>query len=310
MQGKEKVTKSRRVEHMSLEGFCTFVKTGISHVLGNAAEVTVDKVLKNNGTRLYGLTIKEKGSNLAPTIYLEGFYERYLEGEDISSIEKEILFIYKSEKPAICFDTGFVKDWENVKRNVVCRVINCELNKEKLEGIPYFQFLDLAVTFSVLVETGGLPCSGSFTIHNSHIMMWGVTADELYTVALENTRRLEKPEIIRLGDALMEIVGKEVVSGEGYMPDMYIFTNKKKLHGASCLLFTDMLQELADKIGSDLFIIPSSIHEAIIVPRTEEVDSSELDGMVNIVNAEQVQPEEILSDHVYKFTRETGKVTM
>ena len=312
MQGKE--TKNRREEAMSFEGFYTCVRIDIQHRLGEDAEVTVNSTLKNNGIRLYGITIKEKGCNLVPTIYLEDFYERYLEGEDISALEREILYIYR-EKPAMFFDTDSIKDWQNVRERIVCRLINLEMNREKLEEIPYFPRLDLAVTFSVIVEAGELPCDGSFTIHNSHMEMWGITADELYAEAVGNTRRLEKPEIISLEDALLESIGEDAVSEEEQRvePVMYVMTNEKRVYGASSLLFTDMLQELSDRTGSDLYILPSSIHELILIPEKciKGCGGQEgLEQMVKTVNSTQIQPQEILSDKVYKFIRETGEITM
>lgn len=65
-----------------------------------------------------------------------------------------------------------------------------------------------------------------------------------------------------------------------------------------------MMDAICEKIGSNFFILPSSLHEVLIVPASKNMDLSELEDMVREVNATQVAPPDKLSDSVYRYDRE------
>ena len=91
---------------------------------------------------------------------------------------------------------------------------------------------------------------------------------------------------------------------------MYVLTNQNKLNGASCILYEHLLELFADRLGADLYILPSSVHEVILIPATSDTSFAELSRMVKEVNETQVSPEEILSDHVYYFSRNSRSIRM
>ena len=67
----------------SMDTFAAVVKEAVEASLGDGYEVSINEVLKNNDTHLTGLTIRTEESNVAPTIYLEGMFERYKAGDGI-----------------------------------------------------------------------------------------------------------------------------------------------------------------------------------------------------------------------------------
>lgn len=91
---------------------------------------------------------------------------------------------------------------------------------------------------------------------------------------------------------------------------MYVLTNQSKIHGASCILYEDVLRDFSDKLGRDLYILPSSIHEVILLPKTESFDRDGLNCMVQEVNRDGVSMDEVLSDHVYEYNRASGMIEM
>ena len=91
---------------------------------------------------------------------------------------------------------------------------------------------------------------------------------------------------------------------------MYILTNTEKLHGAACILYQQLLEEFAKKVNDNLYILPSSVHEIIMIPASFAGKASELRQMVEEINATQVEEEEVLSDSVYFFNRLTRKLEM
>ena len=181
---------------------------------------------------------------------------------------------------------------------------------------------ELRGTFSVCCSFNywfKTPCGefATILIHNQHLDYWGVSQDELYDIAMANT-----PELLPYKfEDMMQIM--MIMAREGNVPfswynkrqPMYILTNQYKINGAGCILYPELLKTFADMMGSDLCIIPSSIHETLLVPlmpngKCHEMDWDEVVETVKEVNDTQLLPEEILSDHIYKYTRATGKITM
>jgi hypothetical protein len=91
---------------------------------------------------------------------------------------------------------------------------------------------------------------------------------------------------------------------------LYVLTNDCRINGAACMLYENMLKDFADRIGSNLYILPSSIHEVIILPKFAMFNKQELINMVRDVNSEGVAVDEVLSYTVYEYDRETGELSM
>lgn len=309
MQGED----FKKRDSMSFDGFCTCVKIDIQHMLPGA-RVIVQKVVKNNGTSKQGLIIMEnEGNNVTPTIYLESFYQSYLDGRRLEWIVQDILTVYQMHKPLCDFDPEDFRDWNWAKKRIVCRLVNGEMNRENLDRVPHVPYLDLAVTFACFVESELLGDDASIPIYNSHLKMWGITVGELYAIAMKNTQRLLPPIIQEIREVIVSM-GVEVdsLSAEEQSAGrhMYVLYNKKRNYGAVYMLYKDVLKGFADRMGSDLYILPSSVGELILIPTWECGNPAGLRGIVRIMNVEQLCPEEILSDNVYRFIRQTGEITI
>lgn len=302
---------SKERDCMSFDGFCRCIKIDVSHRL-KVAEVTVKEVIKNNDIRLHGLVIREKGNSLSPTIYLEQFYRQYQDGMEIGEIENIILDIYRRDKPPVCFNESSFQDWNKAKDRIVFKLVNRDMNRDLLGQVPHVPYLDLAATFVYRLE-GVAERSAGIAIYNSHLDMWGVTAEDLYDAAKRNTLRLMPPVIQSMDHVLEELYeGEEVVFGSGNagLPLMYVLTNRQKNNGAVGMLYKEVLDRFADRIGCNLYILPSSIHELILVPMEDRKDEEGLNEIVCTVNALHVAPNEVLSDHIYRYIWETGEITM
>ncbi len=309
MQGEE--FKER--DCMSFEGFCTCIKIDLQHML-KGAKVTVQKVVKNNDISRQGLIILEnEGSNLTPTIYLESFYHAYLEGRKLEWIEQDILMVYQRHKSLWNFNLGVFGDFNWVRERMVCRLVNREMNREFLDMAPHVPYLDLAVTFACSVGSELLGSDASIPIYNSHLEMWGVTEKDLYAVAVENTKRLFPP-VLRTMQEVVEQMGVEQDSlspeEQSFGRQMYVLSDEKRSYGAVYMLYKNVLKDFADKVDSDLYILPSSVGELILIPMRKFRNPAGLRGIVRTMNQEHVEPTAILSDNVYKYTRATGKITI
>ena len=308
MQGKD----SKERDCLSFEGFCACVRIDISHRLEHA-KVRIQEVIKNNGIRLHGVVIREQdGSDLVPIFYLEGFYEQYQDGNmGLEEIVDTIIMAYRTDKTPLMLDSAHFSDWGQVKERIVFRLINMDSNREYLEHAPHFQYLDLALAFTCYFGNAG-DTNLSIAVNSYHMDMWGVTAEELCDVAEENTFRLLEPKIQHLG----EYLGIQADASEGFYAGLPqdalstgILTNGCKFNGAVGILDKRLLKGFSDRVGSDLYILPSSVHELILLPTTCGKTVEELNAMVSDLNA-NLEEVTVLSNHVYRYIRETGEVTM
>jgi hypothetical protein len=163
--------------------------------------------------------------------------------------------------------------------------------------------------------------TASITVRSNLADLWGVSEEELFKVALENTQRLFRGTVMSMASVLTELLSdrldeenaKEfydmVVSEEDMVP-MYVCSNKQRINGAGVILYKDLLKEFAERVGADFYILPSSIHETLLVPVSDQMEVEYLRSMVREVNATQVAPEEVLSDDVYIYRRADDKITL
>lgn len=300
------------------------IKQAVQQLLGEQYVVTLQTVRKTNET-LIGLCIKERGCNIAPNIYLDRYYSAYEAGLSIWRLAEDIVEVFKENRPTQNFDSDSFLNFSKVKERIVYKIINKEKNKKLLRDVPYVSFLDLAVVFYVLVEKTQ---EGTATalIHHSHMASWGVGTEDLFKLATANTKRLFSPEIKSmrqimremlverlLDDTLEEFSAEELdeifgmEDAEDEFP-MYVLSNDSKLNGSATILYEGVLSKFADEQKSDLWLLPSSVHEWILIPAKVYRSAKELTEMVQEVNKTQLAVGEMLSDHAYYYNRMEGKV--
>ena len=206
----------------------------------------------------------------------------------------------------------FFRHYEKVKDRVCFRLIGRSGNEEMLKEIPCIEFLDMAVCFYYAYQGKRLG-DGSILIHHSHRKMWGVCAEDLFRQAQVNTPTLFPWECTTLDEVLKEITGDDLFDREPSMSEqlpMKVLSNSQKVHGAASILYPGVLESLAVGEGCNLYIIPSSIHEVILLPDKEEVFADELKQMVFIVNSTQVAPEEVLTNNLYYYDAGKKEIIM
>lgn len=294
---------------MSFEKFKETVLAEIRKKADGMYKIRIKSVTKNNGIKLTGITAEAEGCSCAPCVYLDGFYEGYVDGRmELSDTVDEIyrLLMKHLEEMRSIDISGFL-DWENVKGNIHAKLVNSEKNKELLEKTPHRLFLDMAVVYYAVV--GGLAAegTGTYLIRNEHMEMWGQNEGNLYMTAISNMRSDGGPCF-----ESMETVIKSIIpEGAGFWRNMqqpsvvgmYVLTNRHKCYGASEILDKSTLRTIADKIGDGFIILPSSLHEVIVLEPDDTAEYERLADMVKEVNATQVDVEERLSDHVYVYSR-------
>lgn len=269
------------------------------------AKVQINKVRKNNGVVLDGLVILKNGENVSPTIYLNDFYKKYQDGIGLGEITKEIIDLYENN---ICseLDFSYFADFENIRKRIVYKVINKAENKELLENIPHEEFLDLAICYGIYVRTNRFG-NGMMLIQNQHLDMWNVNQKSIEKEARRNTPVLLKPQLYTMGGLLNEMFFEaEAVDEDERQSDLFVLTNCEKFLGAGCILYEGMMEDISKRLGGDLYILPSSINEVIILRKSEGFSKQELLNIVKSVNDDMDCRQEILSYMVYEYDAKSG----
>lgn len=289
----------------------TEFKEGLKNLVQEKSDddmkVEIVQIIKNNQIKSENLTYKSRDYNLFPSIRLEELYQKYQEYGMDWCVDMAVSILKNVKR---IDEDQLMESWESAKGRIVVELIKESWNHELLEEIPYKAFLDLAVIYRIKMWE----CKSGDVVHtvtNEMMERWNITEEELYEAALVNLQK-EEFEIIGLHQVLKDMTEEhiDVEQKDEFHGWAYVFTNRSRIKGAAAMLRTDLLNRFAEAHGSDLFILPSSVHEVILLPAKEDENTAELRRIVRETNEEIVNEEEWLSDEVYYFRRSTGAVEL
>ena len=254
--------------------------------------------------------------DVSPNIYINDMYEEYKECEDFQKVLRSATN-YMTYHLRNIPKKFMQRDYSNAKDNLIMIVINTEQNQKMLSEVPHREFLDLSIVYRWIINKDDDGLSGS--ILNNHLAEeLGLTEEKIYQLAVENTIKLFPPVVKKMEDILLEIFVDEGMSLKeaetivmGSMPEsqMYIISNEEKMYGAAAMLYENELYKLASSFKTNLYILPSSIHELVAVPANVE-DPNELAEMVAEININQVALDERLSNQVYYYDKDLRKISL
>ncbi len=271
------------------------------------------EVQKNNGVLLRGVRIVKKETNISPTFYLESYYQRYEEGENMNNLVDDLMNCYfyaEKEKPK---GVDEFMDFEIAKERIVFKIINLPQNSKLLLDTPHQAFLDLAVVYYYICESKER-AKATILIKNEHLQLWGISPDDIFSIAIQNTPRILKASIKGMESVISEMLvpeEKRNINVElSKHEDMYVLTNEYGIFGAAVILYHKILDEFAEFLEYDFYILPSSVHEVLVVPKRKNLEVERLRKMVREVNETEVAREEILSDQVYFYSRKNHEFSI
>ena len=273
--------------------YCEALREELKRRGGTAADISFLVVRKNNGVRKNACTIRFNDAQVAPTVYLDPYYDHYLHGEAVGESAENILRFCRSRTPDVTFPENFFRDYDTVRGRLGIKLIGSGRNRMFLRDVPHVEIEDLSAVFFYLLENPAFG-NGMIIIRNSDMERWGKTTQDLYRDALENCPVMLPPVFRALSDVLQVLQP----SPEG---ELYLLTNESAMFGAAVILYPGLLQEVADYLRTGFFVLPSSVHEVILLPDKVEEPFGLLQ-IVTEINHTQVAEEEVLADAVYHFT--------
>lgn len=274
------------------------------------ASVKLKEITKSNDRVLTGLTVRRAGEATAPTVYLEPYAEQIEAGRPLDSVMQEISRV-QTDCHVPAFDLSSLKDYEQVKPLLATRLSDPEKNKEFLKNKPHTPCGELAASYRIQIskDNDGM---ASAIVTNELLHTWGISTEQLHKDALAAESVRETVCLHTMEDVMNQMMlsgespnllnnEKSVHTGMG----IYVLTNESRLNGASVLTQDNILEQVGELLGSDFYVLPSSLHEVLIVADNGIISLKELEAMVKEVNATQVAPEDFLSDKVQYYDRGT-----
>ncbi len=296
---------------MVFQDFTKLLCSDLEERIGEDIEISVVKSMKNNSIEYTGLVFRNESRNVAPTMYIDSYYSHYMNDEQTFNECVDCIYdtYLESMEELDTIKPPENMDFEHVKDNIIIRLVSLEKNHSTLVDVPYIRFMDMAIIFYYMVGMNDTSLQ-SLKVNNAMLDSWGITLNDLYEIAKTNTERLFPVKKYDFGEFVMDLTEGgplEDECREMIVPGvkMFVVSNDLGINGASALVYDGMIGEMADEMESDLIILPSSIHELIVIPKNEDEDvpMDYFSEMVSHVNMVAVCPEEVLSDHAYFYDR-------
>ncbi|MBQ0059124.1 MAG: hypothetical protein KBS83_04080 [Lachnospiraceae bacterium] len=286
---------------MNYEAFKWHLLEEVKQQAGESMTVRLHRISRNNQVSYDGLSIHEGESGTCPVIPVGMCYEDYNTGKTVTQIAEKIVTTHQYTKERSFVESVNYTEPAFIKPLLCPKLINHAMNEVMLRDTPHMDFLDLAVVYYVKVtmpdgEVGG------FLVKDRELESWGMTQEEVHELALENGVNHAEVD-------LMDMAQLSLCTGldnHGFNPPMYVMTTSARLFGASILLNPQLFIALAEAFGEDVLIIPSSIHELIVMPESYCSGIDNLRLTIKEVNSTEVEPDEVLSFNVYRYRRRDG----
>lgn len=292
------------------------IKSLVEKTLGDNYNVELQKVTKVNET-LDAIIVRKKTSPIGVSIYIDSFYDEYcMNNEDVTHFANKLLEHYRAEIVEASLsvaDLDVLKDKRSVYHKIFYKIINKNKNPELLKTVPHLQTIensDLVLIFCILIDESE-HMRATVTITHQLMNHFDFTFSELVTVAKENTPLLFPVTFRPMSDvlfSLMPVCDTPIEEGKDFM---WVLSNSYNTYGASALCYEHQLEQISHKLNGNFYILPSSLHEVIIVKdNNNRLDSAYLCEMVREINQTSVNEEDFLSDTVFYYNCSTHTLSI
>ena len=293
-----------------MEEFITKLIEKTQYVLGNDYFLEPVTSIKNNNQKHLGIRIQKHGSSTSPVFYIKGLYEKFK--SNILSLDECVsLLLQQVDQPEeFSIDTNCYAVYEDVRPLIRIMLVNYEANKEQLAKKPHFRLLDMAATFYISIHIDK-DTFGLLHITNQMLEQWEIDAESFIEEALNTLLRKDfaifsdvEDTIEKLADKLNEELPESFHYERGQLKGhLYLLSNAQSRYGANMLVNLPALHRFATAHNDNLIIYPSSVHETILVLESDKNTLRLTDKDIAIINANNVSPEERLSNNVYLYDR-------
>ena len=303
---------------MNYEAFKNAIAADVASEMVNTdiGPVTVTfHVVKKVNCEYDAMTVTPKNSKIGVNLDISSLYEEYQKSDDYTkSLKTAEIAITKGLSCCPDVNVASLMDYDNMKKTLVMEVISKDANADILKNVPHHDIEDMAVVYRLVLDSTDAGKS-TVLVTNNLLDNYGISAEQLWEDALENAPIVRPAQIKGMSEIMYEMMGPDAEAMGIPQIDpadekMFVATVSDKTCGAGVLAYPNFMEEAAEKIGGSYFVLPSSIHEVILVPDDGRMDAQELENMVKDVNATQVDAADKLTDHVYHYDVKMHVFTM
>lgn len=271
--------------------------------------VYVHPVRKTNDIIRQGLSIRREDEKVSPVIYLENAWEAYQGGENLNDVLKKIAEVYQEHKSITNLELSM--NYDEVKDRSVSVVVGKEANKNNLKSRVYTDLgCGLVETYVIQQAFSHMDENGRIIITHDLMRKYGYDLEQVRQEARENTPKLAPAKMQTLFQVMIGDERDQLQNPKLNTEEFYVLSNTEKFQGAGVLFYPEMQKMLAERFGKNYYVLPSSLHEVIIVPERKELNPAGLENMVKDVNTTAVDKEDFLSDKILYYDKERGQLQM
>lgn len=278
--------------------FFAEMRESLNRLKPDEMEIIFKRVSKYNRKRLHGCILQMPGAAAAPTFYFEDLFDAYKNGTAADDLAQSLINFAKQNIHENAPGNIDIEDYESVRKNLGLCVLGIEKNKEYLKDILYEEFEDLALV--PMIFTDDEYGRGHVKVRKYFLEMWNISGEEVLREAKENAPHLLPLTFRQLGEGI-----EYNEPGEGV--ELFVVSNIYFAGGAAVVFYPKVLECIGMALGRDLFVLPSSVNEMIVVSDAGQ-DPKKLLTVVKEVNRTQVPPGEVLTDSVYYYTRKNDRL--
>ena len=281
------------------------------------ATIRLDTVTKSNDIKMDSISIGFPESQLEPQFYIAQQYALYERAYPVNFIANCIAI--EARKSIYAYDEIPPINRENAEKNLYCTLMNANQNKEYLKNVPFEKFFDLAIVprYRLDIDAGG----SILVTENMCSMDFKMTKEEMLEVAIRNTREKDY-QCTKVTNMMEDMLSKsnipiderelaeELIYARDTNTELYVVSNTDTCDGAIAMACPDVMQSVAEKLGDDFYIMPSSRHEVMVIRDDGIFEPDDLKELVEECNRFTISKTDFLSDNVYRYDTKTNKITM
>ena len=288
---------------MDYETFKWSLLEEVNQRAGADTTVRLHRLTGENGVRTDAISLIGGEGQASPVMAVRPIYESYLKGESLKGLAGGFVGSRAQAVRETPGSYGYLPELEDVRERLYVRLINAERNRRLLATLPHVPFLDLAMIFYMKLDISRI-YDAMVLVRRRDLERWGIPLNVLKELAINNSTEQRVAELTPL-DAFSE---DDVPEGSG--SGLFVLTDEKKRYGAAVICYPGLLESIANGFGRDFYVLPSSVHEVIIVPDEGDYSPHMMDELVREVNRAEVAENEILSDHAYYYSRSEDRLVI
>ena len=283
----------------------------LKETAGEGYSVSLHSKVRNNGQTQYGIVIRPDNGEIAPFFHRDLMFMKYREGLSVNEIAAAVWKFFREEIGKKQFDVRDFMEWDRVKDHLTIRALSTEMNSSMLEQTVHREVLDLSAVVYAKMEKPAGDGVGYIMVLKEHLQLWGKSEADVYETAMEHTVR-ENISFASINENIKRILSEKkmdlIFDGDLIETDipLYVLTNETNQFGAVYMLLPEVMERIAAEKGEDLYLIPSSIHETLVMPASSVDDPLCLQFTLLSVNKMQLPLEDRLSNHVYRYRKGAG----